>query len=98
MGYKTFRQTPSGPLNAEATMKKVKRVCIIICPDKHGIHKGSVDGPYVRYVILQPESGPALWIDDPSYEDIKNIIYDTGTSAIVVKSQCQWCSAHERAT
>ena len=77
---------------------RVVKIVMVVCPDKHGIHKDAVDGVYVRYALLYDANGGMTWIDDPNFDDIKGIVYDTDVAGFVVHAQCQWCRAHESAS
>ena len=77
---------------------KVVRLVGVVCPNRYGIHDGSPDGVYVRYVLLFDQNGGCTWIDDPSIFDIQGIIFDTGIEATWVHAHCPWCLARAQAS
>ena len=76
-----------------ASLGEVKRVIIVICPNHFGLH-ASV---YVRYIILLDNAEPphAIWIDDPTEQEVVHIIHHLYKEAEKELSQapCQWCEA-----
>lgn len=75
---------------------KITKIVLVVCPNKHGIHNGAVDGVYVRYAMLYAGQTPVAWMDDPNFEDIRNIIFETGIEGVIFLGQCLWCQAHEQ--
>lgn len=79
--------------------KKVVRIVVVVCPDQWGYHKDSPDGVYVRYVILTDEDGNSVFLDDPSYETVREILFtNVGVAAWAEYFDCPFCAAKKSAS
>ena len=76
-------------------MSRIVRVIFFLCPNNFGLHSET----YVRYVLIIDEHGNTLWIDDPTYDTLQDLLRqaemaDAGKKSTGVYSECPWCQAH----
>ena len=75
------------------SVKPIVKVVAVYCPNLHGIHPN--DQPYIRYLILVSADLTALFVDDPSVEDVARLWKRSHSRAEggMVKSECPFCQA-----
>ena len=75
-----------------SSLNEVKRAIVIVCPNHFNLH----NGVYVRYIILLDDAEHAVWIDDPSPEEVMSIIrHLKGEQNGMIFSPCPWCQSTE---
>ena len=69
----------------------IVQIVAVVCPDDHEIH----EKPYVRYLILVDSEKRAVFIDDPSEEDVARIWNRSHSTAEggMIMSSCPFCQA-----
>lgn len=70
---------------------EVVKLVAVYCPNIHNIHQGM----YIRYVILVNKHGEAMWVDDPSEEDLARFWARVSSRAesATAASHCPFCQA-----
>ena len=73
------------------SVNPVVLVVAVVCPNKHEIH----EKPYIRYLILVDAQKKAVFIDDPSEEDVARIWTRSHSNSQggMVMSACPFCQA-----
>ena len=75
-----------------SSLNAVRKAIIIVCPNPFNLH----NEVYVRYIILLDDNDHALWIDDPTTDEVMSIIrHLKGEENGVAYSPCPWCQSKE---
>lgn len=74
------------------SLSAIKRAVIVICPNPFNFH----NEVYVRYLILIDDAGHAVWLDDPTQDEVMSIIrHLKGEENGVAYSPCPFCQSKE---
>lgn len=83
-------QTMKIPLTSLGALDKV---IIIACPNRWGLH----EKVYIRYLLLIDSETHAIWLDDPSEQEVVDIVHRVPHEVHkeVIMAPCHWCQARD---
>ena len=75
-----------------ASFGPVKKMILVICPNRYNLHKGV----YIKYAILLDDQTPphAMFVDNPNEAEMTAFFgHLVDATNEVIKSSCNWCQA-----
>lgn len=75
------------------TLTKVTKCILVICSNRWGIH----EDVFVRYLILVGSHNDALWLDNPTVDEVMAISKRCDADVITeaVQAPCPFCQSRE---